>query len=130
MIRTSALRALILAAACTACESSPFGFDVEATGSLVATVVRGPTSPVEHEGDWSYEPVQGARVSARPAFGGVTRDASTDFTGTARLRVPAGTWQVSVMTCPGALGTPVAQTVDVQAGAGAVVRFECDTGIR
>jgi hypothetical protein len=115
---------------CAACDLSPFGFDDRATGSLVATVFRGPIDPVEREGQVSREPVLGAHVVARPVLGGITRDASTDVFGTARFRVPAGSWHVSVAACPGAMGTPVAQTADVQAGAGTVLRFECDTGIR
>jgi hypothetical protein len=115
--------------ALTACEFETFGVD-DQDGAIQVIVVRGPLHPVDQPGQLNEEPVQGALVMARPAFGDVTRSTSTNAFGVAHFRVAAGTWRLAVQNCPGALGTPIDQTVQVTPGGFATARFECDTGIR
>ena len=125
-LEMAALSALVLT---SACEIDSLGIDGE-SGTIQVTVVRGPLNPVGQAGQPDVEPVNGARVSARPAFGDVTRTTSTNAFGFASFQVPAGTWNVMVDACPGALGAPPMATVQVPPGGVAVAGFECDTGIR
>lgn len=114
----------LAALACAGSPAAPTG-----TGLAVA-VERGPLQPVSQPGQPNSAPVDGARLEITAAAGGEMVAASTDSAGSARVPLPAGSYRVSVLTCPGAMTLPAPAVVDVVAGSFTTLSLECDTGIR
>ena len=122
------MRAVTLVGACLiviAC-----GRAAQTTPSIISGVVEaGPTCPVEIEGKpCPPRKVDDATVTAEDRDGRTAATARTDKTGSFRLSVPAGTYELtaeskSVFGCD-------AQTAIVSEGRGASIRIACDTGIR
>lgn len=104
----------------------PLGLDA----GLEIHVARGPIQPVAVEGQANTAPVAGATLRITSQRDGTAVSAQTDEQGVARLALESGTFEVRVLTCPGALRVAPPSTVPVTAGSLAVVRLECDTGIR
>ena len=111
-------------AACGVTE--PVGLD----SGLEIHVARGPIQPVARQGEANTAPVPGATLRVTNQRDGAAVSARTDEQGVARLALESGTFEVRVVTCPGARHVPRPSTVTVTAGSVAVVRLECDTGIR
>jgi hypothetical protein len=110
-----------------ACDAYLVGLD-SSTGIIEIRVFRGPINPVQREGAVNDVPVALARVAA--ISGDLTRRGATDLFGFARLNVSSGSYRVRVEFCPGAMGLPGEQAVNVPPGRTVVLRFDCDTGIR
>jgi hypothetical protein len=124
--------ALVLLA--SACSGSGGSTTSDLTGSVVGTVLSGPTCPVEQEPpdpDCADRPVIGAVIVVMDAGEEFTR-VTTDEDGTFQIRLPIGTEYMLVpQTVEGLLGTPSATTVVLTAVNERVrVTFTYDTGIR
>lgn len=118
--------AALLSATC-----SESGLSPDPDTGLDIRVLKGPIQPVEREGDPPNEaPVEDALVEVRTAAGREVARAVTDARGEARVDLAAGTYQIEVLRCPGAMSLPGPEEVDVPLGSYREVRLDCDTGIR
>ena len=112
----------VLLVACTVTVDPGTGVTVE--------VRRGPITPVTLEGVDNTAPVAGAVVRVADLRGSERGRGVTDGGGLASVTVAAGSYQATVVTCPGAMAVPAPASVTVTAGVLTQVRLECDTGIR
>jgi hypothetical protein len=131
-VKVYLLGALVLLA--SACSGSGGSTTSDLTGSVVGTVLSGPTCPVEQEPpdpDCADRPVIGAVIVVMDAGEEFTR-VTTDEDGTFQIRLPIGTEYMLVpQAVEGLLGTPSATTVVLRAVNERIrVTFTYDTGIR
>jgi hypothetical protein len=114
---------------CAALTLAACGQGLDPTTGIAVAVRRGPISPVERPGVDNTAPVVGASVAVLRA-GHLFATATTDSAGTAAVPAPVGSYEVALVTCPGAMALPGPVSVTVSAGLLAAARLECDTGIR
>jgi hypothetical protein len=114
---------------CAALTLAACGQALDPTTGIALAVRRGPISPVEQPGVDNTAPVAGASVAVLRA-GQLFTTATTDSAGTAAVPAPAGTYEVAVTICPGAMSLPGPVSTTVTTGMLVPARLECDTGIR
>jgi hypothetical protein len=124
-LRMAAVLAAVLLSSCTANGTRPV-----ADAELEILVVRGPTSPIETEGEANVVTVANASVSVRPVPSGRAIQIDTDADGRARLTLPSGDYELVVTRCPEGTLFTKRQDVRIATGAQASATLVCDTGIR
>jgi hypothetical protein len=118
------------AIACSCGSSSSGSHPPVPTGGVNGHVLAGPTCPAERPGDPACQP-KAVTGSVRFAQGdGVVASIRIDRTGAFAIRLPPGSYTVTVDT--GESVFPVCKPVDVMVtdGAFALIDINCDTGIR
>ena len=120
MTKPLLLLTLVLAVACGA-----YGSPGE--GTVTGTVVISPCRPVERAGDPPCPPRPGITVRFQPVSGGSAVSATTDASGTYRVRLAAGDYQASAS---GGIGPARTTPVTVSAGATVTLDLVVDSGIR
>lgn len=129
-LKRNALRALLFSSASlVACAGATILGTDPGTG-LIVTVRKGPIQPVAREGEENTAPVAGATVQIRLLDAGGRLTVTTGSEGRISTLLKPGAYEVRVVECQGALALPDPDTTLVVPGGFALVRLECDTGIR
>ncbi len=105
-----------------------------ATGTLMGSVVAGPTCPVERTGGTPcpYQPVANRQVTIETTGGAEVTTTTTDAQGQFRVTLAPGTYMVRVAIVPGTPGIRQLSTgnVTVTQGQTTTVEVLLDTGLR
>lgn len=101
-------------------------------GVLVGTVTKGPFSPVERQGGPpAFRGVAGARIDIATEQGKQVISVVTDASGNFKVRLPDGTYNLTMPSMHGAMFTrDLPATVTIAAGVVKRVNIHLDTGIR
>jgi hypothetical protein len=136
-VRTRAVSlGVLLALACVlaACGLQPAsGGTQQHEGTLMGTVVAGPTCPVERaENPCPPKPVPNREVRIETTGGTLAATVTTDGQGRFTVALAPGSYVVRVTMAPGLIGMRQTQVPRVQIVAGQTVhvQIELDTGIR
>jgi Carboxypeptidase regulatory-like domain len=99
---------------------------------LVGSVTKGPLSPVEQPGGApSSLGVAGARIDIATAKGNLLTSVVTDSGGTFRVKLPPGTYKLTMPSLYGAMFTKdLPAIVTIAAGEVKRIDIHLDTGIR
>lgn len=120
---------LMAAGAGSACSSTAIIGGDTGTGMIVR-VFRGPIQPVAMEGEDNSAPVSGAVIVVEALNSGGRETLRTGSDGRVSANFRPGPYLITVTECPGALTLPEPEEAVVIAGGFALVRLDCDTGIR
>ena len=97
---------------------------------MIVSVWKGPIQPVAMEGQENSAPVAGAVILVERVDGSGSSRITTGAEGRITANFRPGAYAVTVEECPGAMVLPEPVGAVVISGGFALVRFDCDTGIR
>jgi hypothetical protein len=112
-------------------DSDSAGTD-QSSAILTGSVTKGPLSPIEREGGPpAFSGVPGARIDIETAQGSRLTSAVTDPRGNYEVRLPPGTYKLTMPSLHGAMfAKDLPATITIAAGTVKRVDIHLDTGIR